>query len=134
MALGALERGDQALQPHHEEVYLKSMGQKVISFTVTQKKLDHGRSRVGNSNERMNSPSATLQAKSNTSPAKHPVDYKRVDRRIKWSVSTPVYFEKESKSKSSNNSTRTGGPVAVQVPVKMRLQPKNYITGQSTCN
>ena len=101
------------------------LAQKLLSQQCLRKRWTMVGLDLDRTNERTNE--GALPAKRNTnSPAKHPVDYKRVNRRIKWSVSTPVYFEKESKSKSSNNSTRTG-PEAVQVPVKMRLQPTSTL-------
>ena len=80
MAPGALERGDLPLQDQYKEVHLGTAGSKVIDPQVPQKKMDHGWSRSRVSNDRTNE--GALPAKRNTSPAKHPVDYKRVYKRI----------------------------------------------------
>ena len=119
MALGALERGDLPLQQQYKEVLLGTAGSKVIDPQVPQKKLDHGQSRSRVSNKRTNSPSATLQAKRNTSPAKHPVDYKRVHKRslLGCHQVSLLLIKKEVPSPAATTARgqEAGGPSTVQI-------------------
>ena len=72
--------------------------------------------------KRVYSPS---QAQHQSSQSRHPVDYKRVDKRgllgcYKASLLLEIKVQVQIKCRSN---MRTGGPWAVQDPVKMRLQP-----------
>ena len=79
--------------------------------------------------------SATLQAKCNTSPAKHPVDYNRVCKRILLGCHQASLLLKTSPSlkrvqKQQQHEDRT---ISSADPVKDEAPAFKKITGQSTC-